>query len=81
MSTAGESGTRPAHWPKEVEELTIAGTGKLGVHKRTGELYWDGEPLQTRSRLHTPERVIAIIATAATVSMAIADLIRLYHGN
>lgn len=70
-----------AHWPKDVTPLSWNDSGLIGVHRKTRQLYWDGERIQTISRLGTPERIFAIIVTLATASMAIVDLIRLYNGN
>ncbi|WP_027230089.1 hypothetical protein [Phyllobacterium sp. UNC302MFCol5.2] len=71
----------PTHWPTGVEPLTIDGSGKIGVHRDTGHLYWDGKRVSTVGRLAFPERALAVVATAATVSMALVDLVRFLNGN
>lgn len=54
----------PTHWPTGVEPLTIDGSGKIGVHRDTGHLYWDGKRVSTVGRLAFPERALAVVATA-----------------
>ncbi|MGX9143138.1 hypothetical protein [Mesorhizobium sp. 128a] len=43
----------PPEWPAGVKAISIDGTTLLGIHKQTGELYWDGKALVTEKKLAT----------------------------
>jgi hypothetical protein len=73
-------------WPQEVEQLTFDDIGRIGVHRRTNQLYWDGLPLVTERRWTTVERRIAWIGLAiatvgvlATAVQAVAALLSISH--
>jgi hypothetical protein len=57
---------RPPEWPEGVYGISMKGIGLLGIHEKSGKLYWDGKEVVTRSsvRLGTFERWIAGIVKA-----------------
>ena len=59
---------RPDDWPEGVFAVSIKGVALLGVHEKSGRLYWDGKELVTRPkiRLGTLELWIVGIAAAGT---------------
>lgn len=67
---------RPPEWPEGVRVMSVRGINLLGVHERTGELYWDGKPLAIRPpvRLGTFERWAAALATMGTVGTFIVEV-------
>jgi hypothetical protein len=42
---------RPPEWPLGVRGISQQGLDFLGVNERTGELYWDGKQVLTRTKL------------------------------
>ncbi|MGO4513726.1 hypothetical protein CT676_43190 [Bradyrhizobium sp. MOS001] len=62
------SNERPPEWPEDVYAISIKGSALLGIHERSGKLYWDGKEIVTRNaiRLGTLERWIAIFAAVGT---------------
>lgn len=75
---SGDGSDRPAHWPAEVDPLTWDDTGKLGVHQRTHQLYWDGDPLVTERRFSTFERGLAVAALILTFVGVAATVVQAY---
>ena len=67
---------RPSDWPPDVRMMSGLGVGLLGVHEKTGELYWDGKPVAIRPpvRLGTFERWAAALATMGTVGTFIVEV-------
>lgn len=63
-------------FPEGVEPLTWNDTRTMGVHRRTGELYWRGHPVVTQRRLATTERWLPGIGVAAAVVGAIAACVQ-----
>lgn len=66
----------PAHWPRNVR-FTPAARLAFGDDPRTGELYWDGKPLELK-RAVTLEGAtfwVAVVAAAATVVAAVWPII------
>jgi hypothetical protein len=61
-----------SHWPAGVESLGVGNIDRLGRHRKTNELYWDGQKLVTERRLANFERVMVFIATFSTAVGAIA---------
>lgn len=59
---------RPPEWPEGVYGVSMKGIGLLGIHEKSGKLYWDGREVITRSaiRLGTFERWVASLAAAGT---------------
>jgi hypothetical protein len=59
---------RPPEWPEGVYGVSIKGIGLLGIHEKSGKLYWDGREIVTRSviRLGTVELWIGGIAAVGT---------------
>ena len=68
--------TRPAHWPKGVSGMTWDNMARIGVHEETGDLYWDGQKVQTKAKLETFERVLAFAVAASTVILAAVEVAR-----
>ena len=46
----------------------------MGVHEKTGKLYWDGSEIVTKVRLRGYELLLATLATGATVGVFVLDL-------
>lgn len=65
------------NWPDDVQKMTLEHLDRLGVHKDTNALHWDGKEVVTTSkvRLGQLELWFAGAATAATVGMFILSLI------
>ena len=40
---------RPPEWPEGVFGVSVKGIGLLGIHEKSGKLYWDGKEVVTRS--------------------------------
>jgi len=61
--------TTPMNWPEDVRGISIEGVALLGVHEKTGKLYWDGKEIVTRTlfKLDTLERWLAIITIVCVV--------------
>lgn len=59
--------SRPDDWPPEVQGISLNGLGLFGIHRRTGELYWDGQPLVTRRSWTLNERLIAWVGVGSAV--------------
>lgn len=59
----------PPHWPRGVRLISIDAFGRMGVDENTGELYWDGKPVEMRRRLDLTrsERWFALIVGAFTI--------------
>jgi hypothetical protein len=57
---------RPPEWPEGVFGISLEGASLLGIHEKTGKLYWDGKEVVTHTtlRLATKETVFAIIGLA-----------------
>jgi hypothetical protein len=66
---------RPTEWPEGVFAISMTGASLLGIHEKSGQLYWDGKEVVTRSavRLGTFERWIAAIAAFATFGTFITN--------
>lgn len=56
---ADEAG--PPDWGTDIRPMSWNGVGLFGVHRRTGDLHWDGKQVETTKRLATFERVLATI--------------------
>ena len=59
---------RPSEWPDGVFAISMEGATLLGVHEKSGKLYWDGKEVVTRSliRFGTFERWAAGFAATGT---------------
>jgi hypothetical protein len=62
------SSERPTEWPEGVFAISMKGAALLGIHEKSGKLYWDGKEIVMRSaiRLGTFERWVASIAALGT---------------
>jgi hypothetical protein len=67
----------PQDWPDGVRGISVDGLALLGVHEKTGRLYWDGKEIITRSifKLDTFERWLAIITLGCVVGSSLINLI------
>lgn len=77
----------PDDWPKSVRPLSWNGISLFGVDETRG-LFWDGKKVKTDVRLGWAATVLAglialstLLTAAATVSMAVTDIIRYLNGN
>ncbi len=43
--------TAPPEWPEGVKGISMNGLNLLGIHERSGRLYWDGKQLMTRNKI------------------------------
>jgi hypothetical protein len=72
----------PSHWPKGVRGISTNGLNLLGIHEKTGEIYWDGKEILVKRpfELGTVERWIAGLAALATFGVFILELGRTVWG-
>jgi len=68
----------PADWPTGVQPISIDGLSLFGVHHKTGEVYWDGQKLETKTILGWQEKTLALAVAVSTVSMAVFDALRFF---
>ena len=63
-------------WPKNVREITVDELNRLGIHKHTQKLHWDGKEVVTKTviELRLYENVLATLIAAGTVGMFILAL-------
>ncbi|GLQ55430.1 hypothetical protein [Devosia nitrariae] len=78
------SNDRPDDWPPDVDSISLNGVALLGIHRKTGELYWDGNRLVTAKRFSNFERglavvtlLIVLVGVTATVVQAWAAVVAL----
>ena len=66
----------PPDWPEGVYAVSLEGLSLFGIHHKTGQLYFDGHEVVTRTkiRLGSFELWLAAIATASTVVGAIIEV-------
>ena len=66
---------RPPGWPDGVRDISLKGVGFLGVHEKTGELYWDGRKVVVRKpvTLGGFERFLAACAAASAVGLLVIE--------
>lgn len=66
----------PPGWPKEIRAISMDGLSFLGVHKETGELYWDGHKVvvQKPITLGGFERVLASLAAVSALGLLIVEV-------
>lgn len=75
---------RPDDWPPDIQAISLEGLSLVGIHQRTGELYWDGQKLVTEKRFSDFERglavaglLIAFLGVAAAIVQAWAAVMSL----
>lgn len=70
------SDENPPGWPDGVRAISMKGVGFLGVHEKTGELYWDGRKVvvQKPITLGTFERFLASFAAVSAVGLLIVEV-------
>jgi len=68
----------PDVWPAGVRPISMKGIALLGIHERTGKLYWDGEELATSIGLKRYERILATIGAACAVLTTIFTVLRFF---
>lgn len=66
----------PPGWPADVRGIALEGVSFLGVHQKTGELYWDGRKLlvQKPITLGSFERFLASLAAVSAVGLLIVEI-------
>ena len=71
---------RPSEWPEGVFAISMKGAALLGIHEKSGKLYWDGKEVVTRSsiRLGPYERWLASAAALGTFGTFIVNAGRAY---
>jgi len=72
------SNERPDGWPEGVRAISQDGLTLFGVEEGTGELFWDGKRVETRTRLSLtrPQRRYAGAIMAATVVAALGAAVQ-----
>jgi hypothetical protein len=70
---------KPDSWPEGVRGISLEGVSLLGIHEKTGALYWDGKEIVVRRafRLGTFERWIAGVAALGAFGTFLVNLVRL----
>ena len=71
----------PRHWPQGVRQLSERGSSLFGIHEDTGNLYWDGKLVETRSRLARFERLLAVAAAGSLTIIALITVIHFFAGR
>jgi hypothetical protein len=56
---------RPDHWPEGVFGVSMNGIGLLGIHDKSGRLFWDGNEVVTRSKIRLGTLELWLIGIAA----------------
>lgn len=69
----------PSGWPENVRAISMEGLSLLGIHERTGKLYWDGQEIATTVGLRRYEKVLATIGALCAVVGTIIALVKLLH--
>jgi hypothetical protein len=66
----------PQDWPEDIRGISIDGVSLLGVHEKTGKLYWDGKEIRARNMilLGTYERWVAGIAASGAFGSFVVNL-------
>jgi hypothetical protein len=69
---------RPKDWPEGIRAISQEGLALFGIQEGTGQLYWDGKQVRTRTAflLGTPERWIAGFAAAGAFGTFLVNLVR-----
>jgi hypothetical protein len=72
------SNERPDDWPADVRAISQEGLSLFGIKEGTGQLFWDGKQVRTRSilLLGGPERWIAGFAAAGAFGTFLVNLLR-----
>jgi hypothetical protein len=72
------SNERPDDWPADVRAISQEGLSLFGIKEGTGQLFWDGKQVRTRSilLLGGPERWIAGFAAAGAFGTFLVNLFR-----
>ena len=72
----GASDQRPHDWPTGVFQISIDGMGHLGVHEKTGRLYWKGKELITKRviGLRPFELLLAALASFGTFGYFVLEV-------
>ncbi|GLS29424.1 hypothetical protein SAMN04488498_11219 [Mesorhizobium albiziae] len=59
----------PPEWPPHVKMLSLHGSGLLGVHEQTHELYRDWRKVVTERKLAPFERLMIGLATGSALAL------------
>lgn len=67
---------RPDDWPEGVWGISLKGVGLLGIHEKTGKVYWDGKEIVTKRSisLGTYERWAAGLAATGTFGTFVVNV-------
>lgn len=68
---------KPATWPGGVKEITWNDLSRLGVGP-DNFLYWDGNRLQTETKLGTFERGLATTVALSSIVLAVIEVARFF---
>jgi hypothetical protein len=65
-----------ADWPPEVERISQDDLDRLGVHKKTRGLYWDGQEIVIKRSLELKayEKFLASLVAFATAGVFVIEL-------
>lgn len=58
-------------WPDGVEPVGLDDLNKLGVHRETKQLHWNGAPIVTKHELGRREYFLAQLVAGAAVATAV----------
>ncbi|MFE0015946.1 hypothetical protein ACFWXH_13945 [Mesorhizobium sp. NPDC059054] len=74
----GEHPGKPG-WPEGVEPVSLEDIGKLGIHRGTRQLHWNGAPVVTKHELGPRTYILAHLVAWATVASALIGAVALLH--
>jgi hypothetical protein len=66
----------PPHWPRTIRGISIHGLALFGLDPANGEVYWDGQKIQTVKVLGKFERLLATLVTVSTIVLALIECAR-----
>jgi hypothetical protein len=73
MSMTTERDPDEVGWPEHVHGITTDGLGKLGVHSKSHELFWDGKAIVTKQSIGLEGWTFGL-AAAATIATVVSAL-------
>jgi hypothetical protein len=68
----------PPTWPRDVLPISTEGLVLFGIQEGTGELYWDGKPVQLQRKIRRGglERIVIGVAALATIVLTSIEVFR-----
>ncbi|QOF71460.1 hypothetical protein IG197_27585 [Aminobacter sp. SR38] len=63
----------PPDWDPQIRTLNFNGLQLFAVHQSTGDLYWNGQRLETTKRFSTFERGLAAAGLAAAWALVVIE--------